>query len=213
VRTSSVRFERWRGGSGIVNSALLTGLGLAAPAGLNAYLPLLILAMTARFTSLVKLDRPYDFLDSWWAILLILVLLTVEIVVDKIPGLDHLNDIAQSATRPAAGALVMMATTFHVTSINPAVAMVIGLVLAGSIHAAKALTRPVITLTTGGLGNPIVSLVEDAVAALTSLVAILAPQVVLIFLVLFAAFLIWAYRRIRRFRSRASPSASATLRR
>jgi len=198
-----------------LDSAILTGLGLAAPAGLNAYLPLLIFALAARFTNLVKLQRPYDFLTSWWAIAIILLLLTVEITVDKVPGLDHINDIFQSALRPAAGALLMMAATYHVASINPVVAMVIGLIVAGTVHSAKALTRPVITLSTGGLGNPIVSLVEDAAATASSLVAILAPQVVLVVLILFFVFLVWAYRRVRRRRARRAappPAPTATLR-
>lgn len=193
--------------------ALLMGLGLAAPAGLNAYLPLLVLALAARYSHFVTLARPYGFLDSWWAILLILVLLAVEVAVDKIPGLDHLNDIAQSAVRPAAGALLLMAVTYHVTSVNPAVAMVLGLLVAGSIHAAKALTRPVITVTTGGLGNPIVSLVEDGLATLASLVAIFAPVLVPIVLVIFAVFLLWAYRLIHHRHDGHAPSLSATLRR
>ena len=69
--------------------ALLTGLGLAAPAGLNAYIPLLVLALAARFSTAVTLASPFDVLSSTWAIVILLVLLTVELVVDKVPGLDN----------------------------------------------------------------------------------------------------------------------------
>ena len=150
-------------------SALLTGLGLAAPAGLNAYLPLLILALADRFSDAVTLAPPYDFLSSNWGIAILIVLLTIELVVDKVPGLDHANDLIQSAIRPAAGAVLAMAATSDVAAINPVLALLLGLVAAGSVHAAKATSRPAITLTTGGLGNPLVSVGEDALAAVTSL--------------------------------------------
>ena len=196
-----------------MESALLTGLGLAAPAGLNAYLPLLVLALAARFSSAVTLERPYDFLASNWGIAVITLLLTVEVVVDKIPGLDHANDLIQSAIRPAAGAILAMAATSDVAAINPVLAMVLGLVAAGSVHAAKATTRPAITVATGGFGNPLVSFAEDVLAAVTSIVAIFVPILVVLFLLLFAAFLIWSFRRLRRMRgARLSQPASNTLR-
>lgn len=192
---------------------ILTGLGLAAPSGLNAYLPLLILALADRFSDDVTLDRPYDFLSSTWGIVVILALLTVEVVVDKVPGFDHANDLVQSAVRPAAGAISMMAVTHDQSSLNPVIAMIIGLGLAGSVHAGKALSRPVITVSTGGLGNPVISVVEDAVAVVTAVVAIVFPILALFLLAIFALFLAWAYRRIRRFRLRGPthPPAATTL--
>ena len=196
-----------------MESALLTGLGLAAPAGLNAYLPLLILALADRFSSAITLERPYDFLSSTWGIVVITFLLTLEVVVDKVPGIDHANDLIQSAIRPASGAILAMAATSD-AAINPVVAMVLGLLLAGSVHAAKATTRPAVTVATGGVGNPLVSVVEDVVATVTSIVAIFLPILALLFLLLFAAFFVWALRRLRRLRGPALPkTASTTLRR
>ena len=196
-----------------MESALLTGLGLAAPAGLNAYLPLLILALADRFSSAITLDRPYDFLASNWGILIITALLTVEVVVDKVPGLDHANDLIQSAIRPAAGAVLAMAAASG-AAINPVVPMILGLLAAGAVHTAKVTTRPAVTLATGGLGNPLLSVVEDLAAALSAIVAIFLPILVVLFLLLFAVFFAWAFRRLRRERPPAIPrSASNILRR
>lgn len=182
----------------------LTGLGLAAPAGLNAYLPLLIAALVDRFSSRIDLDRPFDFLSSTWGIVLLTLLVTVEIVVDKIPGIDHLNDLIQSVIRPASGAFLMMAANSDGGALNPVGAMVIGLVIAGAVHAVKALSRPAVTVTTGGLGNPLVSLVEDAVAALTAITAVLLPLVVPLFLVLIILLLLLGLRQVTRLRRRAA---------
>jgi hypothetical protein len=198
-----------------VEYGFLSGLGLSSSAGLNAYIPLLVLALADRLSDEVTLDRPYDFLSTTPGIVIILVLLSVETIVDKIPGVDHFNDLIQSAIRPAAGAILMMAATNEGVSINPAVAMVIGLITAGGVHAGKALSRPAITVSTGGIGNPVVSVLEDAISALTAIIAIVFPLLVIALAIAFGLLLFWAYRRIRRFRLRAPPGAkrSATLRR
>ncbi len=194
-------------------ATFLGGLGLSSSAGLNAYLPLLVLALADRFSSAVTLERPYDFLSATWGIAIITLLLTVEIVVDKVPGLDHANDLIQSAIRPAAGAIVAMAAASD-ASINPVVPMILGLLTAGAVHTAKATTRPAVTLATGGIGNPLVSMAEDAVATLGAVVAIFVPVLALLVLLLFAGFFVWAFRRLRRHRPPSLPtSASNTLRR
>lgn len=180
----------------------LTGLGLAAPAGLNAYLPLLIAALVDRFSSRINLDSPFDFLSSTWGIVILTLLVTVEVVVDKIPGIDHLNDLIQSVIRPAAGAFLMMAANSDGGNLNPVGAMVIGLVVAGGVHAGKALSRPAVTVTTGGLGNPIVSFAEDGLAALSAITAVLFPLVVPLFIILILLAIAMGLRHMSRLRRR-----------
>lgn len=188
-----------------METALLTGLGLAAPAGLNAYLPLLILALSAHFTDKVRLTSPYDALASWPVIVVLVILLTIEVVVDKIPGVDHVNDLIQTVIRPVAGAILMLAAT-GVVGLSPAIAIVVGLLAAGSVHAAKATARPAVTLGTAGMFNPIVSVGEDAAAAIASVIAIFAPLLVLVVLALCVIFVLWAMFR-RRGASTAPPAA------
>jgi hypothetical protein len=195
----------WREASAM-EYAFLTGLGLAAPAGLNAYLPLLIVALADRFTETIELDRPYDFLSSTWGIAILLLLVSVEVIVDKIAGADHLNDLIQSIIRPAAGAFLMMASNSDGGSLNPVLAMLIGLVVAGSVHAAKATARPAVTVTTGGVGNPLVSMVEDAIAVITSIVALLAPILIPLLLAFFAVAVWWSVRRLKRLAARVGPT-------
>lgn len=187
-----------------METALLTGLGLAAPAGLNAYLPLLIVALANRFTGGIALESPYDLVSTNWGIGILVLLLTVEIVVDKIPGFDHTNDLINSAIRPPAGAALMMASTSD-TDLNPVIALVIGLVAAGAVHAVKAAARPAITISTGGMGNPLVSMGEDVVAATTSIVAIVAPILAAVALLILVGGAFWSLRRLR---SGGSPSRS-----
>jgi uncharacterized membrane protein len=185
-----------------VESAILTGLGLSPSAGLNAYIPLITLALADRLTDRINLDNPYDFISSNLGIAILLFLLTIELVVDKVPGTDHLNDIIQTVIRPVAGAFLMIATTNQQgDSFNAVVAGLIGVSLSGAVHSVKATARPAITASTGGFGNPLVSLVEDGIAAMTSVLAILVP-ILAIILLSFSCLVLWfLYRRVRQLTS------------
>jgi uncharacterized membrane protein len=180
-------------------NGFLSGFGLALPAGLNAYIPLLILALTDRFSHVVDLQSPYDKISSAWGIALIMLLLLIELIADKIPVVDHMNDVVQTVIRPAAGALLMLAETQSAAGhINPVVAAIIGLLGAGAVHGAKATVRPAVTISSGGMANPFVSMIEDAVATVTSIVAVVLPFLIILLVPVFAWLLWMLYQRIRR---------------
>jgi hypothetical protein len=190
-------------------SGIFTAFGLSSSAGLNAYLPLLIVALTARFTNLINLQPPFDWLISWWVIGLLAVLLLIEIIADKVPVVDHANDVIQTVVRPAAGAILFAANANVITDVHPALALGAGILVAGGVHATKATVRPVITATTGGLGNPVVSTIEDIVALVVSVMAILLPILTFIAIVVLTV-LIW--RKWRRYKAqRALETRAAGL--
>lgn len=184
-------------------SNIATSFGLAGSAGLNAYLPLLIVALTARFTTLITLNRPFDVLTDNLVIGVLAVLLLIEVVVDKIPAVDTINDVIHTVIRPAAGAILFAASSNAIADMHPALAMICGLILAGSVHAIKATARPVVTAFSGGMANPLVSTAEDAIAAAVSLMAILVPLLSVVALLgLFVMLLFWYRARRRMIRER-----------
>ena len=178
---------------------IFTSFGLSTSAGLNAYLPLLIVAVTARFTDWIRLNEPFDVMTSWWVIGVLVVLLTIEILADKIPAVDSANDVVQTFVRPVAGAILFAANTNAIAAVHPVLAMICGLLLAGTVHVVKATARPVVTATTGGTVNPVLSTVEDILSALTAFLAILLPTLLAIVL-LIAVVIIgwWLWRRNQR---------------
>ena len=188
-------------------SNLFTAFGLSTSAGLNAYLPLLIVALTARFTDLINLEAPWDVLTSWWVIGVLAVLLVVEMIADKVPVVDHANDVIQTVVRPAAGAILFASNSNIISDLHPALAVACGPLLAGGVHAAKATVRPVVTATTGGVGNPVVSFLEDVVAFVVSVLSILLPILTFLLIVVFAW---WTWRWWRRRQQRASASGGTT---
>ena len=178
-------------------TGIATGIGLSTAAGLNAYLPLLIIAVLARFTDLIELTPPYDALTSWWVIGVLAVLLVIELFVDKVPALDTANDIVQTVIRPIAGAILFASNAHLLSEIHPVLAIACGLLIAGGVHAAKATFRPVVTGTTGGMFNPVVSLLEDIVSLTTTILAVFVPILLLFLIVVLIGIFIWLYRKRR----------------
>jgi uncharacterized membrane protein len=181
-------------------TGIFTAFGLSASAGLNAYIPLLLVGLLARYTDLINLNSPWDTLASPWIILMLCLLVIIEMVADKIPAVNHVNDLIQTLIRPAAGAIAFAASANVVTDVNPVLALASGLLIAGSVHVAKAgAMRPMVTATTGGVGNVPVSIAEDIVSTILSILAIIVPLLVGTLFIIFAAFLIyWLYRRANR---------------
>jgi hypothetical protein len=171
---------------------ILAAFGLSASAGLNAYIPLLVVSLLARFTNLIVLSDPWNALESWWIIGLLIVLSLVEFFADKIPAVNHINDIIQTFIRPAAGAILFAASGSVITEINPILSMAAGLLIAGSVHAIKsAAVRPAVTATTAGTGNVPVSILEDVVSTTVSIISIVLPILVGVILLLLAIWIIW----------------------
>jgi hypothetical protein len=179
---------------------VLSAFGLSASAGLNAYVPLLLVALIGRFTNWIDLGPTWEPLTSWWMIGALVVLGTIEFFADKIPAVNHANDAIQTFVRPAAGAVLFAASTNVVTNIHPVVAMIAGLLIAGGVHAAKAVAvRPAVSATTAGVGNVPVSIAEDVLATILSILSIVVPVVVAALIVLLTAFVIWLlWRRANR---------------
>jgi hypothetical protein len=179
-------------------TSIFSAFGLSASAGLNAYLPLLIVALCARF-DLFTLNEPFEAMTSWWVIGVLAVLLIVEVLVDKVPAVDTVNDIVQTLVRPTAGAILFAASANVINDVSPVLSIVLGLLVSGGVHTAKTLARPVVTTTTVGLGNPVVSTVEDVISGVTALLAVLLPWlVVLVAVIGIVLFLWWRMRRAER---------------
>jgi len=181
-------------------TGILAAFGLSASAGLNAYIPLLVVALMAKFTNLIELQSPWNTLESWWVIGALIVLLLIEFFADKVPAVNHVNDAIQTFVRPAAGAIAFAASAQVITEVHPVVALIAGLIIAGSVHGVKSLAvRPAVTATTGGTANVPVSIAEDLTSTVLSILAVVIPILIGIVLVLVTTTLIWwLWRRANR---------------
>jgi uncharacterized membrane protein len=173
-------------------TGIFTAFGLSASAGLNAYIPLLIVGLLARYTNLIALNQPWDTLANPWIILMLCVLVIIEMLADKIPAVNHINDVIQTFIRPAAGAIAFAASANVVTDISPVLALGAGLLVSGTVHLTKSgVVRPAITATTCGTGNVPVSIAEDIISTVLSILAIIIPILIGTLLIVIASFVIW----------------------
>lgn len=188
--------------------AALTGAGLSASAGLNAYIPFLIVALVAKVSDVILLPPSFAWIESPWAIGAAVVLLVADIVLDKIPAIDSINDLIGTAVRPTLGGVVFAATNAADDQLDhgswmadhPWVGAIGGVVIAGLVHTTKAVTRPAVNVGTAGIGGPVLSGVEDATSLGMSLIAVFIPILVIAGLLAMLAGAIWLWRRLARYR-------------
>lgn len=175
---------------------ILGAFGLSASAGLNAYIPLLVVGVIAHYTDWIELAPPFDTLANPWVLIVLGILLIIEMLADKVPAVNHINDLIQTLVRPAAGAIVFAASANVITDVHPVLAVLCGILIAGGVHAVKAgAVRPVVTATTGGAGNVPVSILEDVIATIVSILSVLLPILMGIFFLLLLTLVIWWLRQ------------------
>jgi len=176
--------------------ALALAIALAASAGLRAWLPLLLAGGLAR-AGVLELGDSFSFLASNKALVLFGVATVIELVGDKVPTIDHALDAIGTPVRPAAGAL--LAASVLGTVSDPLTALVLGTAVGAPSalvpRAAKTALRTVPTTLTGGLANPILSFLEDAISLITFVLAVLVPVLVVALLGLTTYVLVRLFRR------------------
>ena len=189
--------------------AALTGMGLSAAAGFNAYIPFLVVALIARFTDVITLPSGFAWMESWWAIGIGTVLFIAEFTLDKIPAIDTVNDTIQTVIRPAMGGVIFAATQAAESIDSSAwmqenswVGIGLGVLVALLVHGGKMTARPAINAGTLGAGAPVASTLEDGASIGLSLIAVFLPLLVIAALGLIAWFFVWVWLRIRRRRRR-----------
>ena len=186
---------------------ILTGTGLAAAAGLNAYIPLLLMGLVSRF-DWIQLPTGWTWLENEWILVIFGVLFVIEIVADKVPAVDSVNDWIQTVVRPASGGIVFSGgigtSTVAVDDPNTFfssgawIPVVIGIVLALLMSLAKSALRPVANLATGGLAAPALSTAEDGASIMLTIFAFVAPILVVLMLGAMTVGTIVLIRRLRR---------------
>jgi len=179
--------------------AVLAAFGLAGAAGANAWLPLFASALLARL-DVVDMADPFDQLQTNVGLAVLGVCLIADFVGDKVPVVDSALHTLGTVIAPASGAVLFTGEANTETDMPLIVSAVAGGGVAGALHAARSVIRPISTATTAGLANPGLSALEDAASLGLTAVAFLAPLLAVIVLVaLIAAGLIaWRRRRARR---------------
>jgi hypothetical protein len=179
-------------------SAAAFGLVLAACAGLRAFLPVLGACIAIRVGEL-QVPEALEWMGSGTTLAIFGVATLLELLGDKIPVVDHALDAVQTLVKPGLAVLAAIPFTHQLSpEFGTALAIIVGAPLALGVHTAKASARVASTGLTGGIANPILSVVEDVAAALLILLGLIAPLLALLLAVaLFARLVRFARRRAR----------------
>lgn len=177
--------------------AIGIGIGLAAIAGVRAYLPLAIVGLFARF-GFFELPAPFGFIDDWAAIGAFVVLALLETGLDKVPSLARIVNIIQTPLRIAAGAVLFALALQEGLDAGAIPELVAGGVIAGVVAVLKYLWRPTSDASSAGVSTSFLSTFEDVVALVGGIIAVLVPLLPLALV----AFLLYFFFRIRRRRGK-----------
>ncbi|CAN5127203.1 DUF4126 domain-containing protein [soil metagenome] len=183
--------------------SLALGIGLAAATGFRLFLPLLITSI-ATYSGYIPVSDGFAWLASPAAILMLGAASIVEIVAFYIPGLDNLLDTLAGPAALVAGTLVSAAVMGDLPPlVKWTAAIIAGGGAAGLTQGVTTALRAGSTAFTGGLGNFVVATAEILGATGIAILAIAAPFIAVLLVVLFC---IYAVRTVRRFAKRKSPA-------
>jgi Domain of unknown function (DUF4126) len=178
-------------------TSLCAAFGLSAAAGLNAWLPLFVAALADRL-DLVDLAQPFDDLTGTGALVVLAVLTIADFVGDKIPAVDSVLHAVGTVIAPVSGAALFTGQTGADTDLPSLAAILLGGGVAASIHAGRATIRPLSTVGTAGMGNPVLSLIEDLGSLGLVLAAFIVPVLAALAVMALAVLILLAWRRRRR---------------
>ncbi len=177
---------------------LLGAFGLGAASGLNPWIPLLGLGVAQRL-GVVELSSSFDWLGATPTLIALGVLFALDLIGDKIALIDSALHGVGLVVAPVSGAIVFAAQENLLSNSHPFLAGGVGLVLGGSVQLARSALRPAVTATTGGVGNPVLSTIEDVCSTVLTVLAVLVPVLAFVALV---ALVVWAVLLYRRWRER-----------
>ena len=184
--------------------SIMIGVALSATCGFRVFVPLLAVnigtrALDADGQPLIELAGGFDWLSSDIALMVFLVATLFEIGGYYIPWIDNLLDTIASPASIVAGTVI---TASFVTGMDPWLQWLLGLIAgggaAGAVQATTVVARAGSTVTTGGLGNPIVASVETSGAFLGSALSIVAVEFAIVVFVLLLGGGVWIWWRRRR---------------
>jgi hypothetical protein len=176
---------------------LSLALGSAWTSGINLYATVTVLGLLQKFGA-THLPGGLDVLDNWWIIGVAGFLYAIEFFADKIPYVDSVWDVVHTFIRVPAGAVVAYAATNQMDSSVGVIATLLGGGLAFSSHGTKAALRAGANLSPEPVSNWVLSITEDIIAFIGTFMAVFAPVLIAIVLIVFSIFFVWFFPKVLR---------------
>jgi hypothetical protein len=182
---------------GAVETAALAA-GLSWASGLRLYAALFTAGMLHWF-NVMTLPQPLQILAHPVVLAASGVMLAVEFLVDKVPGLDSIWDSVHTFIRIPAGAVLAAGAFAQLDPVWVTTAAILGGMIAGSSHLTKAGTRAALNTSPEPVSNWAASLTEDVATIGGLTLAVFNPWVFLALLAVFIVFALWFIPKVFRF--------------
>ena len=179
---------------------IIIGVGLAASCGFRVFVPMLVMSVAVKAGQL-ELSDGWSWIGSWPAVICFGVATVTEIVGFYIPWLDHVLDTMASPAAVIAGTIAAAACVSDMSPLLQwSTAIIAGGGVAGVVQSTTVLARSASTVTTGGVGNFVVSTAELVMSFFLSIFAVVVPVVACLVLCIVAFWVVRLYfrRRARR---------------
>ena len=185
--------------------SIAAGLALAAAAGFRVFVPLLMVSLAAR-SGWLEIGPGFEWLATTQALIVFSTATVLEIGAYYVPFFDNLLD---AIATPAAVMAGTVASASVIVDLPPWLQYSVAIIGAGStagvVAASTSLLRLKSSAMTGGLGNSLLATFELLGAFGVALIAVVVP---LLALLVVAAILILAIRKLARGPVRRPPFAS-----
>jgi len=178
--------------------SICLGLGLSAACGFRVFVPLLVVNLAAR-AGWVSLSGEFAWMGDSAALWAFGFATVLEIGAYYVPWLDNFLDTVATPAAMVAGAIV---TASVVADLDPGLkwmlAVIAGGGVAGAVQTATVGGRVLSSITTAGLGNPVVATLELLSSFFLSIMSLLAPLLAGLFVLILLTLVWWLRRRRRR---------------
>ncbi|MER2108414.1 MAG: DUF4126 domain-containing protein [Solibacillus sp.] len=178
--------------------AIFVGIGLSISAGFRLFTPLFVLSLTTKLGWL-ELGAGFEWLSSTPTLIGFGVAVVIELVCNYIPVVDNFMKMI-------AAPFVLMAGTLLTVSVigvddSPFLSWALALIAGGGTATSAQLTSTAVrgtsTVTTAGIANPVVAIIEEIGAWMMSIVSIIFPVVAVILVIVFVVIFVKMFSTIR----------------
>lgn len=177
--------------------SIFLGIGLAASVGFRVFLPLFALSLASYF-NVWELNESWQWIGSLAAVITLGVATLVEIGTYYIPFVDNLMDTIAIPLATIAGTAVMVST---VADLSPVVTWALAIIAGGgtaaTIKSATGATRLTSSVSTAGLGNPIVTTIETGSSIVMTVLSLFLPIVGFIMVIVILIVFYKLYKKIK----------------
>lgn len=178
--------------------SICLGIGLAASVGFRVFLPLFVLSL-ASYLQYVNLNESWEWIGGTSSLIILGVATIAELLAYYIPVIDNILDSIAIPLATLAGTLVMVST---ITDLSPVVTWTLAIIAGGgtatAIKSTASTTRLTSTVSTAGLGNPLVATIETISSVVMAIVSVILPLLAFILVLGLTYYLFKLYKKFKR---------------